>query len=101
MHPTLSHRNSQSNRRALATDPRAGNGILRRWITATIRKRRERQMIAALEALNDRTLRDIGLYRSEIPILVAGFSDRELGMSPPAPRNRTPDTDAGERVCAA
>ncbi|MCZ7675652.1 MAG: hypothetical protein M5U35_06990 [Roseovarius sp.] len=42
-------------------------------------------------------MRDIGLYRSEIPILVAGFSDRELGMSPPAPQSarRTPMPASG------
>ncbi len=46
---------------AAAPDPlRAPFAGLRRWW-------RERRMAAALHALDDATLKDIGLYRGEIP----------------------------------
>lgn len=87
MQRIVSHRNdqrqSQLNLRALAMEPRAGSGIFGQWLRAAIRQRQRRRMIAALQALDDRTLSDIGLYRGDIPRLVAGFSDSELGMSPP------------------
>ncbi len=99
MHPTLSHRRGQRqsrlNLRALARDPRTGGGILDRWLRAAIRRHRRRQTIAALEALDDWTMKDIGIYRGDIHRLVAGFSDIELGMRAPAPHRRVRDTDAG------
>ena len=39
-------------------------------------------MIAALEAMDDRLLRDIGIYRNDIPRVVDGLDDRELRMRP-------------------
>ena len=39
-------------------------------------------MTAALERLSDRTLADIGIARADITLVVEGFDDRELGMTP-------------------
>ncbi len=39
-------------------------------------------MIAALEAMDDLLLRDIGIYRNDIPRIVDGLDDRELRMRP-------------------
>ncbi|GHF02925.1 hypothetical protein GCM10016455_25290 [Aliiroseovarius zhejiangensis] len=39
-------------------------------------------MTAALQALDDWTLDDIGLRRSDIKRVVDAFDDRELGMQP-------------------
>ncbi|PVA08378.1 hypothetical protein DC363_01780 [Thalassorhabdomicrobium marinisediminis] len=39
-------------------------------------------MVAALDALDDRILRDIGLTRGEIHGVVYGYDDLELGMTP-------------------
>ncbi|WP_204355278.1 DUF1127 domain-containing protein [Roseovarius amoyensis] len=103
MQPILSHRNgqrqSQLNLRALAMEPQAGSGVFGQWLRAAIRQRQRRRMIAALQALDDRTLRDIGLYRGDIPRLVAGFSDCELGMRPPRRAGR-PTQAPTDRVSA-
>lgn len=61
-----------------------GNGLFRQLFRAAVRKWRQRKMIASLEALDDAVLRDIGIYRGVIRPVVAGFSDRELGMEPVA-----------------
>ncbi len=57
-------------------------GVLRRWFQASLRRWQRRRMIAALEALDDRLLRDIGIYRGEIRRIVGSFDDRELRMTP-------------------
>ena len=41
-------------------------------------------MVAALEAMDDRVLRDIGVNRNDIRRVVAEFDDRELRMVPVA-----------------
>lgn len=41
-------------------------------------------MIAALEALDDATLHDIGVCRGEIHSIVDGFDDHELAKVPVA-----------------
>ena len=58
------------------------NGLFQRLFRSAARKWRRRKMIASLEALDDAILRDIGIYRADIPRVVDGFSDRELGMEP-------------------
>lgn len=65
-------------------------GILRQWSRSVVRKWRRRKLIAALEALDDRLLRDIGIYRGDIKRRVDGFDDRELRMVPLAPAQMTP-----------
>lgn len=60
------------------------DGAIREWIHSVIRKWRRRKMIAALEAMDDKLLRDIGIFRGDIRHVVDGFDDRELGMTPVA-----------------
>lgn len=63
----------------------ADGGLFRRWMLAVTRQWQRRKMIAALDALDDRLLEDIGIFRGDIRRLVDGFDDRELGMVPLAP----------------
>lgn len=60
----------------------AGKGPLRRLVAKAARNWKRSRMIAALNALDDRTLWDIGIDRSGIEPLVDSFDDRELGMLP-------------------
>ena len=62
--------------------PKPSSGGIRSWITAAIREWRRRKMIAALESMDDRLLRDIGLYRGDIRNVVNCLDDRELRMTP-------------------
>ncbi|WP_045320161.1 DUF1127 domain-containing protein [Limimaricola cinnabarinus] len=64
--------------------PKPSSGGIRSWIKAATREWRRRKMIAALEAMDDRLLRDIGLYRGDIRNVVNGLDDRELRMTPVA-----------------
>ncbi|MCB1368190.1 MAG: DUF1127 domain-containing protein [Rhodobacteraceae bacterium] len=57
---------------------------LRRSAQAMARRWKRRKMIAALEAMDDRLLRDIGLHRGQIREMVDRFDDRELRMRLPA-----------------
>lgn len=57
---------------------------LQRWLSASLRKMHQRKMIAELHAMDDRLLRDIGLFRSDIARVVNGFDDAELRMAPVA-----------------
>jgi len=59
--------------------------LLPRWFRSAIRAWRRRKMIALLSALDDRTLRDIGIHRAQIPRVVDRFEDHELRMVPLAP----------------
>lgn len=88
MHPYLSHRNylSPSLPYARAHQKRAeASGAIRRMLRAAVRQWKRRRLVAALQSLDDRLLRDIGVYRGDIQSLVAEFDDRELGMNPVAP----------------
>ena len=60
-------------------------GIIRRVSRSVVRKWRRRKLIATLEALDDRLLRDIGIVRGDIKHLVDGFDDRELRTVPVTP----------------
>ncbi|MFZ1468323.1 MAG: DUF1127 domain-containing protein [Paracoccaceae bacterium] len=62
----------------------AGN-ILDRLVRSVARKLKRSRTMAELRALGDRELRDIGLYREDIPRVVAGLDDVDLGLSRPAP----------------
>lgn len=46
-------------------------------------------MITTFEAMNDRALRDIGIYRGDIRRLVKEFDDRDLGLMPRASAGRS------------
>lgn len=88
MHPYLSHRNYLSQREmdklAYQNGATDDGSFLVRWFNAAVRNWKRRKMIAALRAMDDRLLRDIGILRADIPRVAAGFSDRELGMVPVA-----------------
>lgn len=61
-----------------------GGGLFQRLLRPAIRTWQRRKMIATLNSLDDGTLRDIGINRTDIPRIVDGFSNRELGMEPVA-----------------
>ncbi|WP_435988672.1 DUF1127 domain-containing protein [Sulfitobacter sp. SH24] len=44
------------------------------------RRRQRRRAIAELEAMDDASLRDIGIYRGDIRWVVEGLSDVDLGF---------------------
>ena len=96
MDPYLSHRNYLSpslpyvrayHKRAKVVE------VLRRWLRTANRHWQRRKMIATLEAMDDRTLKDIGIHRGDIARVVDGFDDRELGMVPFAPASRPVETE--------
>lgn len=96
MHPYLSHRNHLSPSFPYVRgyrEPARAAGLLRRWLRAASRQWQRRKMIATLEALDDWTLRDIGIHRGDIPRVVDGFDNRELGMVPFAPISRPVETN--------
>ncbi|HQU69022.1 MAG TPA: DUF1127 domain-containing protein [Albidovulum sp.] len=67
--------------------------FLLRWWKSAVRGWQRRKMIAALAALDDRILLDIGLCRGDIDDFVDGLSSAELRMVPvtPAPVTATQD----------
>ncbi len=97
MHPYLSYKEflsqSEPSGRAYRRPANAG-GALNRWMSAAARRWRRRKMIAALSAMDDRILKDIGIYRGDIARVVDGFDDRELAMVPVA---QAPGPVAAER----
>jgi len=60
----------------------ADPGLVRRLAGGIVRRWQHRRTIAAMEAMEDWVLRDIGLDRADIPGAVAGLTDRELRMNP-------------------
>ncbi|MCA8869155.1 MAG: DUF1127 domain-containing protein [Rhodobacteraceae bacterium] len=62
----------------------ARDGWFRQWLRQATRQWRRRRMIAALRAMDDRLLNDIGIHRQDIEPIVDGFDDRELRMLPVA-----------------
>lgn len=67
------------------------NHLFSRWFRSAVRAWQRRKMIAALSALDDRTLRDIGMHRGEIERVVDLFEERELQMAPVAPEAESED----------
>ena len=96
MHPYLSHLNYVSpfrpNVHTYRKRAKAG-GVLRQWLLAANRHWQRRKMIAVLEAMDDSILKDIGICRGDIPRVVDGFDDRELGTVPFAPAPRSVETE--------
>lgn len=72
------HKFGQSNRDRIP-------GRLRRLARNVVRNWQRRRMIAALRAMDDNLLDDIGISRNDIPRVVNGFDDRELRMRPVSP----------------
>jgi uncharacterized protein YjiS (DUF1127 family) len=55
---------------------------IRTWWQAFVRRRRLRKTAGILESLDDRTLKDIGLDRTEIPSVVSrGCSERRIRLT--------------------
>lgn len=87
MHPNQSHLNYLS---PLLPDVRPSRkrakaeGVFRKWVRAAYRNWQRNKMIAAFESLDDATLRDIGVHRSEIYSIVNGFDDHDLSKVPVA-----------------
>ncbi len=92
MYPALSNPNTSSRfypQQALHPDAIAQDlGPIRRFLAASVRKWRRRKMIAVLQALDTRTLRDIGIERCDIERIVDGFDAREMRMVPLAAPQR-------------
>ena len=63
---------------------RNADGILERLVRTVAQKFIRSRTMAALHALSDWQLRDIGLHRGDIPRVVAELDDVELGLSRPA-----------------
>ena len=76
---------------ATAHHPRSNDdvGLFRRWLDAAKLHRQRRQMVAALQSLNDRMLADIGLHRNDLPRASTAFSSHNLRMAPMAQVVRT------------
>ena len=81
--PAMHHRRAQSQR------SRTG-GTLRSWFQSAVIYWKQRRMAAALDALDDRTLMDIGICRQEIGKIVAKLDYRELRMTPLASSTARP-----------
>ncbi|MGR3550666.1 DUF1127 domain-containing protein [Pseudooceanicola sp.] len=102
MHPYMLNRNapflSQSNAPPLPAIAR--RGLLRRIFGSIVHNWKRHRMIAALEAMDDHLLRDIGIHRSEILHVVDGLTARELSMPPvsPALQRDAARLRAGERA---
>lgn len=75
-------------------------GLIHRWLGPSIRKWQRRKMIAALNALDTRTLRDIGIDRCDIEHVVNGFDEHELQMVPLAPPHQSAHFDQPARRAA-
>ncbi|MFD2741641.1 DUF1127 domain-containing protein [Sulfitobacter aestuarii] len=64
-----------------------------------------RRAIAELEAMDDATLRDIGIYRGDIRRVVDGLSDADLGLRRPRQSSQEiagkPKLAAGQNVSPA
>ncbi|EPX78255.1 DUF1127 domain-containing protein [Litoreibacter arenae] len=81
MHPILFHCELLALRpMAIAANssstPRRG-GPAKRWMRSAFESWQRRKTIAALRALNDHTLRDIGVHRSNIERFVDGLCGRD------------------------
>ncbi len=87
MHPFLAHRNYLKYHQSQAFQEPADQSresVFSRWAATAMRRWKRRKMVAALNAMDDRLLSDIGLRRAEIRRVVDAFDDRELGMAPVA-----------------
>lgn len=82
MHPYMFNPNILFLRPSSSSKSTKRPEALRRMVGAAFRNWERRKMIATLQRMDDRLLRDIGIDRSDIPRVVEGFSTRELSMRP-------------------
>lgn len=69
----------------ILSDMASGMSLIQHWWSRAVHNWQRRKMIAALAALDDRMLLDIGLCRGQIEDFVDGLSSAELRMAPVAP----------------
>ncbi|WP_168771091.1 DUF1127 domain-containing protein [Palleronia sediminis] len=90
MHPYLFFQNSPFGPRQNGAGhddlPRYTTRRGKGWLRAAMRRWERRKMAAALHALPDHLLNDIGIRRGNIRLLVDDLDDRELSMRPVSPR---------------
>ncbi len=85
MHPYMTHHDYKISlfpEKSPLRDKSSLRRTLGRWVKAATQSYQNKRMVAALDALDDRILRDIGLTRGEIHGVVYGYDDLELGMTP-------------------
>ncbi len=85
MRPFLPHQNDLTH--SMPKEAAGTGSVLRKLIRAAVRRWQQHKLITSLHALDDRQLRDIGLYRNDIKRVVHGFDDVELGMVPLTPEH--------------
>ncbi len=105
MHPFLTHQTDLTKHTDLAAvncnSAPVQSGLLQRWARSTIQSWKRRKMIAALHAMDNHLLKDIGINRHDIARVVDGFDDRELRMVPLAPSSNPNRVEADIKQIAA
>ncbi len=81
--------------------PTGSGGLIRRTHAKAKQRWQRRQMVMALQQLDDRLLAEIGFHRDEIPRIVAGLNPQELQMKPIARSPRNADQNVDTRLQAA
>ena len=76
-------------------------GYFHAWILAAKQQWQRHKTLSELRALDDRVLADIGINRSDIPRVVAGFNPRELEIVPTAKAAQTGDAKKDAYLKAA
>lgn len=105
MHPHLSLQNPLA--QSLAPQPAPhlvdarNHGAIRRWMHRVMSHWHQRKLIAALEAMDDRLLADVGLCRADIRRSVADLIARESPRDLPERRAPVPLVDAARFQRAA
>lgn len=96
MHPVPAYKNylNQTNQhKAFGRNATgSGRGLIRRLLGLSIETWRRRRMIAAFEAMDTRTLRDIGIERHDIENVVDGYIAHERQLAPRAPQKQAATT---------
>ena len=104
MHLVTTDRNHSAQARTRSAPSRHADinvgGLFRRLLTMSVTKWRRRKMIATLEAMDTRLLRDIGIERCDIESVVDGFDHRELRMVPLALPHKAVSVDQAMRQAA-
>lgn len=89
MHPYLTQQDYLSSSLPYARAYRARKNKIGstfgRWLRAAIRQRQRNRLFAEFRSMDDRMLRDMGIYRGDIRRVVDSFDDHELGMTPFSP----------------
>ncbi|MDN5786592.1 DUF1127 domain-containing protein [Pseudorhodobacter sp.] len=96
------HLINQPNATSIQQEPSNDDvGRFHRWLLAATREWQRNRTNAVLKGLDDRTLADIGIQRSDIPDLAASLATHALAMSPAAKAMRVEDVKKGAYLEAA